>query len=153
MTISSFAVFAEEECIFDQNQQKLDYLELEKQYPGSKYIENEYKLIIPRENHQIHFRKGGCVHYGITIESIQPITEKYKNENSLFLEVVSLIEEYGQGMVDSNKLKTLLNQKKWNNLSNDDVMYYFVPYEGYTAFEIYQRDEDSQTIIGVSFYD
>ena len=142
----------EEECIFDQDQQRLEYKKLEKQYIGSKYIEEEYKLIIPRGESQVHLHKGGCVHYGITIELIQPKTDKYASQKTLFAEIVSLVQEYGQGMADSKYLLTLLDQKKWTDMSDNNDRYYFVHYENVTAFEIYQRNEDSQTIVGVSFY-
>ena len=143
---------AEEECVFDQNQQRLEYKKLEKQYPGSKYTEKENMLIIPRGNSQIHLRKGGCVHYGVTIELIQPKTDRYKAEKLFFAEIVRLVRGYGQGMADSNYLIKLLDRGKWNNMSDSNGRYYFVHYPEFTSFEIYQRNEDSQTIVGVNFY-
>jgi hypothetical protein len=143
----------EEECIFDQDRQRLKYKELEKQYTGSKYIEEEYRLVIPRGNSRVHLGIGGCVHYGVAIELIQPGTNKYQSEKTFFAEIIRLVQEYGQGMADTNKLKTLLDQKKWTEMSDNDGRYYFVHYDDVTVFEIYQRNEDSQTIVGVSFYD
>ncbi|MDH3975180.1 MAG: hypothetical protein OEV42_12940 [Deltaproteobacteria bacterium] len=147
-----FAQIDEEECIFDQKEQLLEYKRLEKQYAGSEYIENEYKLVIPKGKNQVHLRKGGCVHYGMTIELVQPKTDKYRVDKPFFSEVISLLEAYGQDMVDMKLLRKLLDDKQWTDMSNESGRYFFINYEDYTSFEIYERNDDSQTIIGVNFY-
>ncbi len=142
----------EEECLFDQAEQKAKYLELQKQYPGSWYLEDEYKLVIPREGHQISLRRGGCVHFGITIELKLPKTEDFRNEAAFFEKVVELVKEFGRELIDPEKLKEIIKEKKWSNQSDDKALYYFLGYEGVTAFEVYQRDEEGKTLLGVSFY-
>ncbi len=151
--VISLPLLAEdEECIFDQDQQLEEYKKLEQRFPGSSYVEDEYRLIIPVEEGQVHLGKGGCVHYGITIELIQPKTDRYKDEEAFFAEVVRLVEQYDNELADAGELKKLLQQKKLENIPDDTGRYYFVTYEGLTAFEIYQRDEADKTLIGVSYY-
>jgi hypothetical protein len=44
---------ADDECDFDQNERERNYLLLEKKYRGSKYIKDEYKLVIPRGTDEV----------------------------------------------------------------------------------------------------
>lgn len=145
-------VAEEEECIFDQSEQKAKYLELQKNYPGSRYLEGEYKLLIPRDGYEISLSRGGCVHFGISIKLSLPKTDEFKSEEALFEKVVQMVEEFGRELVDPEKLKEVIKEKKWSNQSDDRVLYYFLGYEGVTAFEVYQRDEEGKTLLGVSFY-
>lgn len=152
LILLSTPLMAEEECIFDQEEQKEKYLELEKKYPGSRYVEKEYELIIPRNDHQIILKRGGCVHFGITIELHLPETNEFRNEKAFFEKIIKMIEEFGGEMINLEVLRKKIAEKKWRDFSGDGGFYYFVNYEGLTAFEAYSRDEAGMTIIGVSYY-
>lgn len=143
---------AEEECVFDQAAQKAKYHELQKQYPGSQYLESEYKLVIPREASQISLTRGGCVHFGISIEAKMPLTRRFQTEDAFFEKILALVTEFGQELVSPDELGQIIARKKWKNLSDEQGMYYFIPLSGLTAFEAYQRADGNQTIIGASFY-
>ena len=152
LILISAPLSAEEECVFDQAAQKAKYLELQKKYPDSQYIESEYKLLIPREASQISLSRGGCVHFGITIEETMPLTHRFLTEDAFFEKIFELVTEFGQELVPAEELAQIITQKKWKNLSDEHGMYYFIPFSGLMAFEAHQRDEGNQTIIGASFY-
>lgn len=149
MLLVSITSLAEEDCVFDQNTRHEDNIALQKQYPGSKYIKEEYKIIIPVEDGAISINKGGCVHYGMSIELRTHKTKAFNNENSLFNKIVELATKYAKDMLEIDELKKTLYGKRWEKISSGG---YVVYYEGYQAFEIYTRDEDGITIIGMSFY-
>jgi hypothetical protein len=152
LILISTSLSAEEECIFDQAAQKAKYLELQKKYPGSLYLESEYKLVIPRGASQISLSRGGCVHFGITIEEKMPLTSRFQTEDAFFEKIMALVTEFGQELVTSEELAQIITQEKWKNLSGEDGMYYFIPLSGLTTFEAYQRADGNQTTIGASFY-
>jgi hypothetical protein len=152
LILISAPLSAEEECVFDQAAQKVKYLELQKKYPDSQYLESEYKLVIPRGASQIRLSRGGCVHFGITIEETMPLTRRFQTEGAFFDKILELVTEFGQELVAPEELAKIIAQKKWKNLSGEQGMYYFIPLSGLTAFEAYQRDEGNQMTIGASFY-
>jgi len=142
----------EEECIFDQEEQKAAYLALEKKYPGSRYIEDQYKLIIPRSGHQITLRRGGCVHFGVTIEFQTSRTQEYDDEDVFFSKVMDLVGEYGQGLIDLEKLAQSIQDKNWFESKLDESVYYFLAYPDVAAYETYRKHDHQHTTIGISFY-
>lgn len=152
LILISTPLSAEEECVFDQAAQKAKYLELQKKYPDSQYIESEYKLVMRRGASQISLSRGGCVHFGITIEEEMPLTHRFQTEDVFFEKILELVTEFGQELVAPEELAQIITQEKWKNLSGEHGMYYFIPLSGLTAFEAYQRDDGNQTTIGASFY-
>ena len=148
----SIPLLADEECIYDQKEQKDAYVELQKKYPGSRYSEDEHKLIIPKDGHQITLRRGGCVHFGITIELHIPRTEEYDNEDIFFSKILDLVTEYGQELIDPKKLKRTIKDKKWYEIKEKEGAYYFLSYEKVTAFEVYRNHDKENTTLGASFY-
>jgi len=142
----------EEECLFDQETRRLENLELQKQYPGSTYVEEKYHVVIPREGAELVVNRGGCVHLGVTVELRAPKTDRFKTEEAFFSKIVELVKEFGDGMIDVEKLRLVITEKRWHNSSDGNGMYYFLGYKELTAVEAYQRDEDDTTIVGVSFY-
>lgn len=146
----------EEECVFDQAEQKAEYIRLQKEYPGSTYIEDEFKLVIPRQGHEIVLTRGGCVHFGITVLLTLPRTDEFAAEEAFFAKILELVAEFGGDLADPKKLEQLIKEKKWADMSADTGeeggMYYFIGYPGLTAFEVFQRHNETETTIGVSFY-
>lgn len=152
MLLVSLPLLAEEECIFDQETQKEAYVELQKKYPGSRYIEEEYKLIIPKDGHQITLKRGGCVHFGITIELHLPRTEEYEDEDIFFSKILDLVTEYGQELIDPKKLARTIKERRWQEIKQEKGAYYFLYSEAVTAFEVYRNHDRERTTIGASFY-
>lgn len=150
MLLVSLPLLAEEECIFDQEAQKEAYVELQKKYPGSRYIEEEYKLIIPKDAHQITLKRGGCVHFGITIELRIARTEDYENEDIFFSKVLELVTEYGQELIDPKALERTIKEKKWQEIKGEEGTYYFLYSEAVTAFEVFRNHDREHTVIHAS---
>lgn len=142
----------EEECIFDQEEQKAAYLALEKKYPGSRYVEDQYKLIIPRNGVQITLRRGGCVHFGVSIELRTPRTKQYEDDDVFFSTIMDLAKDYGQDLIDLEKLAGSIQDKNWSESKLDESVYYFLAYPDIAAFEIYRKHDNQHTTIGISFY-
>jgi hypothetical protein len=142
----------DEECIFDQQEQKAAYLALEKKYPGSRYVEDQYKLIIPGSGHKITLRRGGCVHFGVSIELRTPRTKQYEDDDVFFSTIMDLAKEYGQGLIDLEKLAQSIQEKNWSESKLDESVYYFLAYPDVAAFEIYRKHDHQHTTIGISFY-
>ncbi len=145
-------VIADEECIFDQEEQHKRYLQMQKEYAGSRYIEREHKLVISKNGVEITLRRGGCVHFGITIEYRVPKTTRYENETLFFAKITELVTEYGQELVDPEKLKKTIQARKWHKIEGDRGGYYFIGYEGVISFEAFQKHSAKHTTVVVSFY-
>ncbi|MFQ5936959.1 MAG: hypothetical protein ACE5LB_11195 [Acidiferrobacterales bacterium] len=150
--LASIPLLAKEECIYDQKKQKEAYVELQRKYSGSRYIEDEYQLIIPKDGHQITLKRGGCVHFGITIELHIPRTEEYENEDIFFSKILDLVTEYGQELIDPKKLERTIKDKKWLEIKQKEGAYYFLYYEAVSSFEVYRNHDREHTTIGASFY-
>lgn len=145
-------VIADEECIFDQQEQHRRYLQMQKEYAGSRYIEREHKLVIPKNGAEVTLRRGGCVHFGITIEYRIPKTTRYENEALFLAKITELVTEYGQELVDPRKLKKTIEAKKWQKIEGDSGGYYFIGYEGVISFEAFQKHSAKHTTVVASFY-
>lgn len=145
-------VIADEECIFDQAEQHKRYLQMQKEYAGSRYVEKEHKLVIPKNGVEITLRRGGCAHFGITIEYRIPKTTRYESEFLFFAKIIELVTEYGQELVDPEKLKKTIESKKWHKIEEDNGGYYFVGYEGVISFEAFQKHSAKHTPVVASFY-
>lgn len=152
MLLISIPLLAEEECIFDQNEQRQAYIKLQEKYSGSRYVEHERKLVIPKDGQQITLKRGGCVHFGMTIELRTRKTERYEKEGSFFAEILALVTEYGQEFIDPKKLEKTIENKKWLAVERNGGALYFLYYETVTSFEVYRNHDGEQTTIGVSFY-
>ena len=142
----------DEDCLFDQYEQHAAYLELQKAHPGSRYMEDSPRLVIPRNGNILTLRRGGCVHFGISIELQTPRTDAYISEAAFFAKILEFVSEFGGQMVQADKLAENIKQQKWHNASDEDVMYYFIGYEGVEGVEVYQRHTQALTTIGASFY-
>lgn len=152
LVASVSASAADEECLYDQVQQRHEYQMLEARYPGSRFVEAEQALVIPTADGDIHLRIGGCVHYGVTIERWRSTPTKAESREALFKTIVGLVRTYGQGMADAERLGKLLAAGRYTDLSDRNGPYYMVRYPDFAAFEIYRRSERERSIVGVSFY-
>lgn len=152
LVLISTPLYAEDDCLFDQEEQTNEYIKLQKKYPDSKYIKKEYKLVIPRNGYELILRRGGCEHFGIRIELNLPKTNDFKTENVFFKKIVELIKEFGEELISPEELKQIIINKKWTDFSDKKGMYYFIEYTELTSFEVYQRHSDTQTTLGVLLY-
>lgn len=141
----------EEECIYDQDEQEKAYLELEKKYPGSRYVEDQHKLLISDHGDEVTLRRGGCVHFGISVELRIIRTQKYESETVFLSKVTDLVTEYGWELIDLETLHHSISSKKWYFTKDETGAYYFLSYPDAT-FEMFRRHDDEYTVIGVSFY-
>ena len=74
------------------------------------------------------------------------------SEAAFFAKILEFVSEFGGQMVQADKLAENIKQQKWHNASDEDVMYYFIGYEGVEGVEVYQRHTEALTTIGASFY-
>lgn len=141
----------EEQCIFDQYEQEEAYRALERKYPGSRYIDDEYHLLIPLDGDQVILRRGGCVHFGIAIEFRTNRTDEYDDEPAFFARVSDLIADYGQDLLTPEMLEESSSGQAPAVETLADGVYYLLPYPD-AVFEAFRRHDDEHTTIGVSFY-
>jgi len=152
LAASVSASAGDEECLYDQAQQRHEYQGLEARYPGGRFVEAEQMLVIPTADGEVHLRIGGCVHYGVMIERWRSTPTKAESREALFKTIVGLVRTYGQGMADAERLGKLLAAGRFTDLSDRNGPYYMVRYPDFAAFEIYRRSEQERSIVGVSFY-
>ena len=142
----------EEQCIFDQDEQKLAYLELEKQYEGSEYVEEKYALLIPWKEDLITLKRGGCVHFGVSIELRTIRTDQFEDVGVFFSKILELVTEFDQGLIDRAKLEQSIQDENWQEILLGGDIHYSLAYPDVSAFEIFRRHDQEHTTIGVSFY-
>ena len=150
--LPSISLAGKVDCIFDQSERVSNNLQLQKKYPGSKYIKEEYKLLIPRGEDEIALNIGGCVHYGISIKLKTKKTTKYNSNDAFMKKVVELIKEYSQNYIDHKKVEEIIAEKKWYNVTPDTNDCYLFIYDDISTFEVYRRNEGNYTIIGITYY-
>ena len=143
---------ADDECDFDQAERHRSNLALQKKYPGSKFIENKYTLTIFDGADEILLGVGGCVHFGVMIELRTKKTTAYDSDTALLQKIVALAKQYSQGYVDHGVLQEKINAGKWRNIDPKTSNYFMLDYDEFSTFEIYRRNEDGLTIIGLNHY-
>ena len=142
----------EEQCIFDQDEQTQTYLELEKQYAGSEYVEERYALLIPWNGDLVTLRRGGCVHFGVMIELQTNKTDQFEDAEVFFSKILELVTEFDQGLIDREKLEQSIRNENWQKNRLDSDIYYSLAYPDVSAFELFQKHDQEHTTIGFSFY-
>lgn len=143
---------ANDECDFDQDERVRSYLLLEKKYPGSRYLKDEYRLVIPRGADEITLSIGGCVHYGVLVELKTKKTTKFDSEEALMKVAIDLVKEYAQDIIEHKRVEKIVAQKDWNDLASAAHDYYLLNYDDLSTFEVYRRNEGDFTIVGVNYY-
>ena len=152
LVASAYVSAGDEECLYDQAQQRHEYKTLEAYYAGSRFVEAKQELVIPTADGEVHLRMGGCVHYGVVIERWRSGAPKDQSREAMFKTLVGLVRTYGQGVADAERLRKLLAAGRFTDLSDRNGPYYMVHYPDFAAFEMYRRSEEGRTIVGVSFY-
>jgi hypothetical protein len=141
----------EDECDFDQKAQLEHNIELQKKYPGSHLAEDNRVLVIPVDEGEVWLGIGGCAHYGITVELKTKFRERYKREDALMRRILGLAKAYAQGHVDYERLRAMIDAKKWNK-ETSPIRYYLLQYDAISTFEVYESEEDGRAVIGLSYY-
>jgi hypothetical protein len=137
---SVFAAAIDNECVFDQSAQ-IEYLkQYVAQHQDAKLTDPEKGIKITRENEVIHFNRGGCMDFGVSIESISSI--QYTEEQFL-QKVLMLVDEFGKELVSIDALKSAFDDEKWEQV--DGV--YSVSMENLASFEM-QYDKDGRVYVG-----
>jgi hypothetical protein len=145
-------VFADDdECDFDQREQLKNNIELQKKYPGSHLAEDNRVLVIPVDEGEVWLGIGGCAHYGITVELKTKFRDRYKSEDALMRRILGLARAYSQGYIDHERLRAVIDAKKWNK-ETSPIRYYFVQYDDISTFEVYESEDGSRTVVGLSYY-
>jgi len=142
----------EGECDFDQAERVRTNMALLKKYPGSKYIKEEHKVVLKDGEDEITLAIGGCVHYGVLIELKTRQTKRFDNEAAFMARIVELVAKYSQGHIDTERIKKVIAEKKWNNIDPNLSNLYYLEYDEVSTFEIYRQHEDAYTIIGINYY-
>jgi len=142
----------EEQCIFDQDEQQKVYLELEKQYEGSEYVEEKFALLIPWNGDLITLKRGGCVHFGVSIELQTIKTDQFEDVEVFFSKILELVTEFDQGLIDRETLGQSIREENWHENRQGGDVYYSLASPDVPAFEIFRKHDQENTTIGFSFY-
>jgi hypothetical protein len=145
-------LFAQDDCPLDQEARRAENLRLQARYPGSRFLESDFELVITRNGDELTVNQGGCTHWGVTVNLLTSRTDRYSTEEIFFSKIVELVSEFAQGSVDLDDLAQLIEDKGWMKFSDENSTYYLLGYPGLTAFEASQSHSDTQTRIGFSFY-
>ena len=140
-----------DDCDFDQETRIEENIKLKNVYPGSYLIEENLILVIPVEEGEVRINIGGCVHYGVNVELRTKDNEKYKSENKFMERILYLVNVYSQGYIDSDKIKSIIKNKKWKK-TQPSRRYYLLEYDDISTFEVYQNTDGEYTVIGFNNY-
>lgn len=150
--IALVSVGAANACDIDQAERHRNNLQLQKKYPGSKYIKKQNTILIPKGEDEVSLNIGGCVHNGVAIELKTKITNKYDDEIKLTNKIYELSKEYSQGLIEHSKVEKVIAGKKWTSINPNIEGYYVLNYSKNSTFEFYRRSEKGSTYVGVYYY-
>jgi len=142
LIVLSVALWAEEDCIFDE----AAYTEFVKRYKAdnrdSKIGSDDRTLIINRGNEEITVKGGGCNHLGVAIDlrSRQSYTEE-----QFLQKVLDLSIEFGSWLINTEALKESIAKGKYQNIDGT----YYIDVDAMTVFD---ASYDDQGNIDVDFY-
>jgi hypothetical protein len=151
LSIFSFSAIAEEECVFDTDEQKKFNKAYITSHKDSVASDEDGSIIIKRDSEIIKFSRGGCVHFGISIESTF-IGKETLTEKELFSKVADYTKEFGGELVDFNSFLKAIKTKKYSKQTTSGGLYYFVGVESVQAFEISVKSDKGDTHVDVGFY-
>lgn len=150
-TVSAVSA-SDEECLYDQSTIKKENQRLHGKYPESQFLEEKGLIIIPVENGIVSLRKGGCAHYGMTVEMRVSGLKYALDEKKLFEKVMYLVSKYASELVEKDAISDLVKNRKWLDASDGGRLYYFLRYKKYQSFEVYGRTDGEDQIVGFMFY-
>jgi hypothetical protein len=130
----------DDECVFDRAAQIEHLNRYVAHHKDSKLIDPEKGIKISRKNEVIYFNRGGCMDFGVSIESISSI--QYTEEQFL-QKVLILVDEFGKEIVSIDELRSAFGEKKWEKV--DGV--YSISMENLASFEM-QYDNNGRVYVG-----
>ncbi len=130
LTLSN--VYAQEDCVYDQKNQREYYQELCRKYKNCKYIESECKAIIQRDGELIELKRGGCHHFGVSVTLITSIGKGYDEPKVLLNKALDLADEFWHDHVTAHDLRELIEKKKYQ-FGKTDTGYYYLFSHKYVA--------------------
>ena len=146
-TLTSLNCFADE-CLYDHNAFKQMYIEITKQHSKTEYLENGQSLKIYIGDKHVIVKHYGCEHYGTEIKYFES-TDKPLTNKELYEKAINAVEQFGQGRIDSKKLRDLLLSGKVEKL---DAHTHLVPYPYMDEFAIIFGKEPGEPLIEIQFY-
>jgi hypothetical protein len=149
--IFSSSVLAEDECVFDSGEQKKFNKAYVASHKDSAASDDGDSIIITRSNEIIEFSRGGCVHFGISIES-RLKGKQTLSEADLFSKVANYTKEFGGELVDVNDFLKAIKAKKYTKQTTPETLNYFIGVESVQAFEISVKSNKGETYVEVGFY-
>ena len=143
------AAAGDEDCIFDQAAQVAHYREMERRIEGARYDAADGALVIARGAATITVRRGGCVHFGLTITSVTPVAGAAERDD-VFARAVALVAEFGGGeLVTADAVAAAIREDAFE-LADGQVYYLRVP--GVEALSIAWRIADGRLTVEVAYY-
>jgi len=144
------ATAADEDCIFDQAAQLARYRELEQGIQGARYDAADGALVIARGAATITVRRGGCVHFGLTITHESPAPAGAPERDAVFARAVALVAEFGGGeLVSADAVAAAIRNGDFA-LEAGQVYYLRVP--GVEVFSIMWGIADGGLTVEVAYY-
>jgi hypothetical protein len=141
---------AEEECIFDQEAQLAHYAEMERRIEAARFDAAEGQLIIERGTAVITVRRGGCVHFGLSIAHTAPAAPGDVDRDAVFARAVALVAEFcGGELVRADEVAAAIRDEAFA-LAEGQVYYLRMP--GVEVFSIAWRVADGRLTVEVDYY-
>jgi hypothetical protein len=135
-------VFAQEDCVFDENAYIKFINEYSSEYSDSKIEPDGSTLIVKKNNEVIKVEGGGCVHLGVAIEV--KTTQTYTEEQFL-QKTLDLAIEFADWLINTRKLKESIDKGDYQII--DGV--YYIQVDVMTVFD---ATYDKHGKINVGFY-
>jgi hypothetical protein len=135
-------VFAQEDCVFDENAYIKFINEYSSEYSDSKIEPDGSTLIGKKNNEVIKVEGGGCVHLGVAIEV--KTTQTYTEEQFL-QKTLDLAIEFADWLINTRKLKESIDKGDYQII--DGV--YYIQVDVMTVFD---ATYDKHGKINVGFY-
>ena len=144
------AAAADEACIFDQAAQVARYREMEQRIEGARYDAADGVLVIDRGAATITVRRGGCVHFGLTITHAAPAAPGDADRDAVFARAVALVAEFGGGeLVSADEVAAAIRN---GGFALEVGQVYYLRVAGVEAFSIMWGVADGRLTVEVSYY-
>ena len=139
----STSVFAQEDCVFDENA-FINFINEYSQSNKDAQIEPDGRtLIVKRDNEVIKVEGGGCVHLGVAIDLK---TDQAYSEEQFLQKTLELAIEFGDWLINTGKLRESIEKGKYQVISG----IYFIEVDIMTVFDAVY--DDKQGLIKIGFY-
>lgn len=105
---------AQQECVFDTENQKEVLTQLQKKYPGSKLNTNENTLEIKWDKGIIRYQRGGCNHFGERIKYVTSENTDFASKYILFDQVGKMAKAFFRDLISGDELEAILKKEKYS---------------------------------------